>query len=81
MNTVSDYMKSEKFSSKQTRDILGILERKLDIKKNVKLIDIFPDHQCFVVILFLLTPRLLLTQSKLDIKKLCKFSLSQISHE
>jgi predicted acylesterase/phospholipase RssA len=45
MNTVSDYMKSEKFSNKQTRDILGILERKLNVKKNVKLIDIFPDHQ------------------------------------
>lgn len=44
MNTVSDYMKSEKFSSKQTRDILGILEHKLSIKKDVRLIDIFPDH-------------------------------------
>ncbi len=45
MDTVSDYMKSEKFSTKHTRDILSILERKLNIKKNVKLIDIYPDHQ------------------------------------
>lgn len=45
MNTVSEYMKQEKFSNKHRRDILSILERKLNIKKNVKLVDIYPDHQ------------------------------------
>lgn len=45
MNTVSEYLKHERFSQKHTRDILSILERKLNVKKNVKLVDIYPDHQ------------------------------------
>jgi predicted acylesterase/phospholipase RssA len=44
MNTVGEYMKSEKFSNKHRTDILAILERKLAIKSSVKLIDIYPDH-------------------------------------
>jgi len=45
MNTVSGYMKSENFTERHRREILAILERKLNFKKNVKLIDIYPDHQ------------------------------------
>ena len=44
LNTVSEYMKQEKFSNAHRRDILAILERKLNINPNVKLIDIYPDH-------------------------------------
>lgn len=44
MNTVSEYMKQEKFSNAHRNDILAILERKLNIKKTAKLIDIYPDH-------------------------------------
>lgn len=44
LNTVSEYMKQEKFSNAHRRDILAILERKLNVNPNVKLIDIFPDH-------------------------------------
>ncbi len=44
LNTVSDYMKQEKFSNAHRRDLLSILERKLNINPNVRLIDIYPDH-------------------------------------
>lgn len=44
LNTVSEYMKNEKFSSAHRRDIMAILERKLNVNPNVKLIDIYPDH-------------------------------------
>lgn len=44
MSTVSEYMKQEKFSNAHRRDILAILERKLSVNPNVKLIDIYPDH-------------------------------------
>ena len=44
LNTTSEYMKQEKFSNKHRRDILAILERKLNINPKVKLIDIYPDH-------------------------------------
>lgn len=37
-------MKNEKFNNAHRRDILAILERKLTVNPNVKLIDIFPDH-------------------------------------
>lgn len=43
LNTVSEYMKQEKFTQKHRRDILALLERKLNINPNVKLIDICPD--------------------------------------
>lgn len=42
--TVTDYMKKEKFSQTHRREILAILERKLNVNPKVKLIDIFPDH-------------------------------------
>lgn len=44
LNTVSEYMKQEKLSNAHKRDIMAILERKLNINPNVKLIDIYPDH-------------------------------------
>lgn len=44
LNTVSEYMKNEKFNNAHRRDILAILERKLNVNPNVKLIDIYPDH-------------------------------------
>lgn len=43
MNTVSEYMKQEKFSNAHKRDILAILERKMHVRPDVKLIDICPD--------------------------------------
>jgi predicted acylesterase/phospholipase RssA len=44
IDTVNDYMKVEKFSQAHRREILAILQRKLNINPKVKLIDIFPDH-------------------------------------
>ena len=44
LNTVSEYMRQEKFTNAHRRDILAILERKLNINPNVHLIDIYPDH-------------------------------------
>ncbi len=45
INTVNDYMTSEKFSNSQRQKLVSILERKLDYKKNVHLIDIYPKHE------------------------------------
>src|SRR5690606_13772492 len=44
LNTVNNYMKTEKFSHSHRKDIMAILERKLNINPNVKLIDICPTH-------------------------------------
>jgi predicted acylesterase/phospholipase RssA len=44
IDTVNDYMKSEKFSQGNRREIMAILQRKLNINPKVKLIDIFPNH-------------------------------------
>lgn len=44
MDTVNDYMKVEKFSQTHRREIMAILQRKLNINPKVKLIDIYPDH-------------------------------------
>ena len=44
IDTVNDYMKSEKFSQGHRREIMAILQRKLNINPKVKLIDIFPNH-------------------------------------
>ena len=40
-------MKMEKFSQTHRREIMAILQRKLNINPKVKLIDIFPDHHDF----------------------------------
>jgi predicted acylesterase/phospholipase RssA len=42
--TVHSYMKSEKFSSHQTKNILNIIEKKLNYRPDVTFVDIFPDH-------------------------------------
>ncbi|HXH31981.1 MAG TPA: patatin-like phospholipase family protein [Bacteriovoracaceae bacterium] len=44
IDTVNDYMKSEKFTAAHRREIMAILQRKMNINPKVKLIDIFPDH-------------------------------------
>jgi predicted acylesterase/phospholipase RssA len=44
IDTVNDYMKMEKFSQAHRREIMAILQRKLNINPKVKLIDIYPDH-------------------------------------
>ncbi|MEX1099412.1 MAG: hypothetical protein WEB87_03230, partial [Bacteriovoracaceae bacterium] len=44
LNTVSEYMKNERFSHAHRRDLLSILERKLQVNPKIKLIDIYPDH-------------------------------------
>jgi len=44
INTVNDYMKAENFSQKNRREIMAILERKLNFNPKVKLIDIYPEH-------------------------------------
>jgi predicted acylesterase/phospholipase RssA len=44
IDTVNDYMKMEKFSQAHRREIMAILQRKLNINPKVKLIDIYPNH-------------------------------------
>jgi predicted acylesterase/phospholipase RssA len=44
IDTVNDYMKSQNFENSQRRDLLSILERKLNTNPRVKLIDIYPSH-------------------------------------
>lgn len=44
LNTVGEYMKEQKMNTSHRRDILAILERKLNVNSKVKLIDIYPDH-------------------------------------
>lgn len=44
LDTVNDYMKKEKFSQTHRREIMAILQRRLNINPKVKLIDIYPDH-------------------------------------
>lgn len=44
LDSVSEYMKQEKFTTSQRTGILDILERKLNVNTKVKLIDIYPDH-------------------------------------
>lgn len=60
INTVNDYMKDQKFSNSHRKDIVSILERKLNFNSNVKLIDIYPDHhdyQLFFSNSFSLNPK------------------------
>jgi predicted acylesterase/phospholipase RssA len=45
MNTVNTYMRDQKFSNAQRKDIMAILERKLKVNPNVKLVDICPTHE------------------------------------
>ncbi|MBT3981992.1 MAG: patatin-like phospholipase family protein [Bacteriovoracaceae bacterium] len=62
VDSVSTYMISEKFNDKNRKDILTILERKLNYNANVKYIDIFPSHtnyQLFFGNSFSLNPKLL----------------------
>jgi predicted acylesterase/phospholipase RssA len=44
MDTVSDYMRLEKFSETHRREVMAILERKFHVNPKVQLIDIYPDH-------------------------------------
>lgn len=44
MDTVNSYMKAEKFTNTHRREIMAIMQRKLNINPKVRLIDIYPDH-------------------------------------
>ena len=60
INSVSDYMKTEKFSEKHRQDILQILEEKFHYRPNVRLIDIFPrsdEYKMFFHNSFTLSPQ------------------------
>ena len=72
LSTVSEYLKQEKFSSKHQRDILALLERKLNINPNVKLIDIYPDHhdyKLFFANSFSLNPKVAAHAVKMGYKR------------
>ncbi len=49
IETISDYMKAEKFSNAHRHKIMSILERKLNYKGHVKLIDIHPTHDNYQI--------------------------------
>ena len=44
LDSISSYMKDNKLGEIHRKKILKIVEKKLDYKPNVKLIDIYPDH-------------------------------------
>lgn len=75
LNTVSTYMKQEKFSQAHRRDILAILERKFNVNPKVKLIDIYPDHddyKLFFANAFSLNPKTASHAVKAGYKKAMK---------
>ncbi len=45
LETVSDYMKKDKFTESQRKKITSILEQKLNHQPNLHLIDIYPSHE------------------------------------
>lgn len=45
IDTLNQYMKAEKFDTVHVDKITAILERKLNYKKNINFIDIYPDHK------------------------------------
>lgn len=72
LSTVSEYMKQENFSNAHRRDILAILERKLKVNPNVKLIDICPDpsdYKLFFANSFSLNPKVASHAVKAGYKK------------
>lgn len=72
LNTVSEYLKQEKFSQKHQRDIMAMLERKLNVNPKVKLIDIYPDHHDYKLFFsnsFSLNPNVAAHAVKMGYKK------------
>ncbi len=72
LNTVNDYMKSHRFSNSQRKDLMNILERKLNFNPRIKHIDIFPDHhdyQIFFTNSFSLNPNHAAHAMKMGYKK------------
>ena len=45
IDVVDDYMKTNKFSSEQRKNLLDILEKKLNFRRETRLIDIYPGHE------------------------------------
>lgn len=44
LDTVNDWMKAERMTETQRRSLMAILQRKMHFNPNVRLIDIYPDH-------------------------------------
>jgi len=49
IETVYDYLISQKFSKKDIDKIINILERKFNYNPNIKFIDIYPDHSNYKI--------------------------------
>ncbi len=45
LDTVNDWMKSERLTESQRRNLMAILQRKLQVNPKVRFIDIYPDHE------------------------------------
>ncbi len=45
INTVNDYLRANKFDEKHRKQLTSILERKLEFKPNVRMVDIYPKHE------------------------------------
>lgn len=72
IKTVNDYMLSENISSSHRKNILGILERKLNYNSRVRLIDIYPKHEdykLFFSSFFSLNPELTSEAVKMGYKR------------
>lgn len=72
INTVNDYMKTNKFDNNHRVKLLSILERKLDYKSDVTFIDICPKHENYELFFkspFSLNPNVMSSIVKLGHKR------------
>lgn len=72
IDTVNDFLKTEKFSESQRRKLLSILEIKLNHRSGVTLIDIYPkhrDHKVFFSSTFSLNPKVCSIAMKMAYKR------------
>ena len=49
IETLNEYLTKEKFSAQNRKDIISIVERKLDYRSDVRIIDIYPDHDDYEI--------------------------------
>lgn len=72
LDTVRKYMVDEKFSHEHTSKLLQILERKLNYKKDVTYLDIYPKHDNYKIFLsnsFSLNPKTALSIVKMGYRR------------
>lgn len=72
INTINEYMKSENMANTHRKNIIAILERKLNFNPKVRLIDIYPKHEDYLLFFssfFSLNPELSAEAVKMGYKR------------